>query len=165
MRFFYAVVFIAAAIPHFISLLDILLSSSLAEEVIPSATSYYSTLFHPGGVYQVLFSIWTQDNVPTAEGFQSLMAWEYLVTSLGILIWAGSLYSRIDSVRYAKIALLVMLAGPMGAAVCILWEREGTIRETVSFKPRDKKRANGKGIGKGSGMGKWNRGMKVLILE
>ncbi|KAL2823721.1 hypothetical protein BDW59DRAFT_180572 [Aspergillus cavernicola] len=129
LRFVYAIAFTTAMITHLISW------------TIPLATLAASRLFreeylqplHP----LVVFAIpdrW--DIIPVgsvAAGVHAFLAWDYLVTCAAVLVWAvrlhGSAY-RAVSIHVGYIGVLVnvvtltVVAGPVGAAVGFIWERD-----------------------------------------
>ncbi|KAL4924993.1 uncharacterized protein BDV17DRAFT_199113 [Aspergillus undulatus] len=68
-------------------------------------------------------------------GVHAFLRWDYLIGSAGVLVWAVSLYQAAHRVVYGsaaagyaglfmKVVALSVLAGPVGAAVELLWERD-----------------------------------------
>ncbi|KAL4790505.1 hypothetical protein BDV19DRAFT_333247 [Aspergillus venezuelensis] len=71
------------------------------------------------------------DNI--GAGVHTFLRWDYIIGSAGVLVWAISLHHTAQRVVYGraghgwlfvKVAALAVLAGPVGAAVELLWERD-----------------------------------------
>ena len=122
---------------------------SLATVMVPVLfEERFLASLHPANVFAVPlpWSGLTVDNV--GDGVQAFLQWDYAIGSAGVLIWATSLYTvahkhLLNTVSWpsllAKIALLTVFAGPAGAAVELIWERDelvftetGGSREQVS---------------------------------
>ena len=61
------------------------------------------------------------------------MQWDLLIGSLAVLVWAVTLALQAQRTRlwafewlesFSKVAALVCVSGPVGAAVMIVWERD-----------------------------------------
>lgn len=120
--------------------------------------------------------LWSWDANPAPvgsvdEGLHIFLAWGYLVTSLAVLVWAGSLYrscvGRCGYGKLAVVAVLAVLVGPVAAAVELLWEREEMVisgRASGLDRPTSTDQSTFRSKS-GSGMGKWERGGKVLRFD
>ncbi|KAL4946542.1 hypothetical protein BDV06DRAFT_182384 [Aspergillus oleicola] len=73
-------------------------------------------------------------------GVHAFLRWDYLIGSAGVLVWAISLYQTAQRVVYGragygwlsvKVATLAALAGPVGAAVELLWERDELVMKEL----------------------------------
>ncbi|KAL4811045.1 hypothetical protein BDV18DRAFT_128494 [Aspergillus unguis] len=153
LRCLYTVTFLAAAAPHLIWLLKLFASLPMGKSIVPS--SVQGLLSSVPCLYQSPWELALGDNV------QGLLAWEYLAVSAGLFVWAGSLHGKVDPLNYGVVAMVILLTGPMGAAVDFIWARDEIVtRRAEAGMSFVKGRPRG-----GSGMGKWNRGMKVLALD
>ncbi|KAJ6017118.1 hypothetical protein N7451_000497 [Penicillium sp. IBT 35674x] len=130
----YAFAFVYAAVPHLISW------------TIPLATVVAPALFHdrfvqalrPSNVF-LLPSPWNSAVFPVEDvsvAAHHFLRWDCLIGSACMQIWAVTLYVRACriggepinwSVFGAKVALLTILAGPIGSAVALMWERDNII--------------------------------------
>ncbi|KAL4864444.1 hypothetical protein BDV12DRAFT_205682 [Aspergillus spectabilis] len=129
-RWVYAFAFGHAALSHIISW------------TIPLATVATPWLFkeeylealHPLAVFDIPKPWETPVLVENlGAGVHAFLRWDYLISSAGILIWALTLYQNAHWVVYgragciglfAKAAALTVVAGPVGAAVELIWERD-----------------------------------------
>lgn len=68
-----------------------------------------------------------------ADGVLTFMQWDLLIGSLAVLVWAVTLALQAQRTRLwalewleslLKVAALVCVSGPVGAAVVIIWERD-----------------------------------------
>ncbi|KAL4778501.1 hypothetical protein BJX76DRAFT_362672 [Aspergillus varians] len=163
LRLLYAVTFLTTAIPHVVSWALPLL------EFTTSTLSNADTLFsvRPVDVYPLP---WTTSVGSIAEGVHAFLTYNYLITSLSLLVWAGTLHSRVSGgVGYGRVAALVVLVGPVAVAVGGLWEREemvvgGSSLSIFSSSSQSVLKVASRPRG-GSGMGKWERGGKVLRFD
>ncbi|KAL4990771.1 hypothetical protein BDW68DRAFT_153823 [Aspergillus falconensis] len=129
-RWVYAFAFANTALTHIISW------------VIPLSTIAAPWLFneeylrplHPLVVYDVP-KPWEAPVLveSVGAGTHAFLRWDYIIGSTGVLIWALSLYRAAHRVVYgqagcvgllAKVAVLTVLTGPVGAAVELMWERD-----------------------------------------
>lgn len=129
LRWVYAFAFANASLSHIVSWVI-----SLATVVVPVLfEEHFLKSLHPANVFSVPlpWSGLTVDNV--GEGVQTFLQWDYMIGSAGVLIWATSLYTvahkhLLNTVSWPslllKIALLTAFAGPAGAAVELIWERD-----------------------------------------
>ncbi|KAB8258589.1 hypothetical protein BDV32DRAFT_151213 [Aspergillus pseudonomiae] len=131
LRWVYAFAFANAALTHLISW-----TISLSSVFVPGIFSgEFVDALHPGKVFEV--PIPWEEPVRTVgsvgEGVHAFLRWDYIIGSLGMLIWAGSLYAAAQKGVYgrvgclglfAKAGLLSAFVGPVGAAVELMWERE-----------------------------------------
>ncbi|KAJ5951930.1 uncharacterized protein N7479_010343 [Penicillium vulpinum] len=129
LRWVYAFAFANASLSHIVSWVV-----SLATVVVPVLfEDRYLDSLHPSHVFSVPlpWSGLTVDNV--GDGVHVFLRWDYMIGSAGVLIWATSLYTiahkqLLSTVSWPnlllKIALLTVLAGPAGAAVELIWERD-----------------------------------------
>ncbi|KAL4905491.1 hypothetical protein BDW74DRAFT_152712 [Aspergillus multicolor] len=132
LRWVYAFAFANTALTHIISW------------IIPLATVAVPLIFkkeflqplHPLVVFDVP-KPWGApvivENV--GAGVHAFLRWDYIISSTATLVWALSLYRAAHRVVYGriqsgcvdllvKVAVLVTLTGPVGAAVELLWERD-----------------------------------------
>lgn len=152
-QFIYGLCFVTTAIPHFRYITFIFLRAVFTGDI---GLLCLRDMFD-----FVLQRPWTNP-VSVEEGLHVFLDWSYLVTSLAFLVWAGSLYRCFSRTEYGKLALLVVLvilAGPIAAAVVLLWEREMAILGQSDTSTQSS------GAKSGSGMGKWERGWKVLRFD
>ncbi|KAJ5355941.1 hypothetical protein N7517_010550 [Penicillium concentricum] len=129
LRWVYAFAFANASLSHIVSWVV-----SLATVVVPSLfEDRFLTSLHPAKVFSIPlpWSGLTVNNV--GDGVHVFLRWDYLIGSAGVLIWAISLYTvahkqLLSTVSWpsllVKLALLTVLAGPAGAAVELIWERD-----------------------------------------
>ncbi|KAL3469562.1 hypothetical protein BJX99DRAFT_241080 [Aspergillus californicus] len=153
LRWVYAFAFANTAMTHIISW------------AIPLATVAKPRLFkdehlealHPLAVFEIPKPWETPvlvDNV--GAGVHTFLRWDYLIGSAGVLIWAVSLHQAAHRIVYgqagcrcvgliAKIAALTALAGPVGAAVELMWERDELVFNELGglkrVEPKTKKAA------------------------
>ncbi|KAF7126248.1 hypothetical protein CNMCM5793_002743 [Aspergillus hiratsukae] len=134
LRFVYAFAFANAALTHLISWIV-----SLATVVVPAIfEKRLLAALHPFKVFEIALP-WTVPALQVSDigqGVHVFLRWDYLIGSAGVLVWALSLYKTAHLVVYGrvgwldllkKVALLVTLAGPVGAAVELMWERDELI--------------------------------------
>ncbi|KAL2857289.1 hypothetical protein BJY01DRAFT_202555 [Aspergillus pseudoustus] len=129
-RWVYAFAFAHTAISHIISWVI-----PLATVVLPRLfKEEYLDVLHP----LVVFDIPKPWEAPTlvenvGAGVHAFLRWDYIIGSAGILIWTVSLYQTAHRVVYGragcvglfvKVVALSTLAGPVGAAVELMWERD-----------------------------------------
>ncbi|KAL4924168.1 uncharacterized protein BDV17DRAFT_295698 [Aspergillus undulatus] len=178
LRFMYGFAVLAAAIPHFLSW------------SLPLATAVASRLFnynfntsslrplssmHPLDASPIVSTISSFLHRPPvspttlADRLHGFLVWAFILLNLSVLIWPFLLYRRVESrVPYFKIALLVVLAGPVAAAVRVMWEGEeiGLTRghEDPGFKQSALASNSRPRAGSGMRIGKWERGRKILVL-
>ncbi|KAJ5639763.1 uncharacterized protein N7484_007625, partial [Penicillium longicatenatum] len=130
----YAFAFVYAAVPHLVSW-----TISLATVVAPALFhDRYVQALHPSKVF-LLPSPWNSASFPVEDvsiAAHHFLRWDCLIGSACMQIWAVTLYVRACrvggepinwSVFGAKIVLLTILAGPIGSAVALMWERDNII--------------------------------------
>ena len=129
LRWIYAFAFINASLTHLVSWIV-----SLATVVVPMVfEKRFLEALHPANVFFIPlpWSGLTVENV--GHGVHVFLRWDYMIGSAGVLVWAISLYSVahkqiLSTVSWPsllfKIALLALVAGPAGAAVELIWERD-----------------------------------------
>ncbi|KAL4912801.1 hypothetical protein BDW62DRAFT_216053 [Aspergillus aurantiobrunneus] len=158
LRLVYAVTFLTTALPHFNSWTLPFLSYFASAVLGPNTALGPVNLLE---IHSLPIPVQT-----LAEGVHSFIAWDYLIASLAILVWAGSLhrgvYGCLGGAKGAALFALTALVGPVAAAVVALWEREEVVFAakrvmSMSMSLRKTRRRGG------SGMGKWERGGKVLV--
>ncbi|KAL4968134.1 uncharacterized protein BDV14DRAFT_197363 [Aspergillus stella-maris] len=118
-------------------------------------------------------SFWISHITGAFGGIYWYRASDYILSSLGALIWAGSIYAQANvtgSTSYWKLSSLIIIAGPVAAAVWMVWERDCVVLGfsknyglSVSFDGDEKGKTRPRGCS-GMGIGKWERGGKVLVL-
>lgn len=129
LRWVYAFAFINASLSHLVSWVV-----SLATVVVPIVFERrFLEALHPANVFFIPlpWSGLTVENV--GHGVHVFLRWDYMIGSAGVLAWAISLYTLahkqiLSTVSWPsllfKIALLTIVAGPTGAAVELIWERD-----------------------------------------
>ncbi|KAJ5563248.1 hypothetical protein N7535_008412 [Penicillium sp. DV-2018c] len=129
LRWVYASAFVHASLTHIVAW-----TVSLATVIVPGlfAGSVRESL-HPANIFIVALP-WSGLTVNTlGDGVQVFLQWDYAIGTTGVLIWAISLYrvahkQLLNTVAWPslllKVALLTVLAGPVGAAVELIWERD-----------------------------------------
>ncbi|KYK61145.1 hypothetical protein DCS_02286 [Drechmeria coniospora] len=147
LRFVYAFAFAIAAVPHLVSI------------VISAATVVAPTMFdlqfleplHPLNVFAAAPWPWSNPVVQVetvGEGVQAFLAWDYLIGSTAVLVWTVSLFKSAHRAVYGpaektclalKVMSLVLLAGPVGAAVELMWEREELVLQADDAKTAPRK--------------------------
>ncbi|KAJ5177631.1 uncharacterized protein N7500_000330 [Penicillium coprophilum] len=129
LRWVYAFAFANASLTHIVSWVV-----SLATVVVPALfRDRFLDSLHPAKVFSVPLP-WSGLVVSTVgDGVHAFLRWDYMIGSAGVLIWAISLYTvahkqLLGIVSWprllVKVALLTVLAGPAGAAVELIWERD-----------------------------------------
>lgn len=129
LRWVYAFAFVNAALSHLVSWII-----SLATVIVPSMfEERFLESLHPAKVFAIPLP-WSGLKVDTlAEGVHVFLRWDYMIGSAGVLIWALTMYTVahkqiLSTVSYpgllVKAGLLTALAGPTGAAVELMWERD-----------------------------------------
>lgn len=129
LRWVYAFAFVNAALSHLVSWMV-----SLATVIVPVLfEERFLESLHPAKVFEVPLP-WSGVKVDTvAQGVHYFLRWDYIIGSAGVLIWAVTMYSvahkQILSTcsctgLLVKVGLLTALAGPTGAAVELMWERD-----------------------------------------
>lgn len=142
LRVVYAFAFAQTAVAHLTALI-ISLATVLAPVIFKE--QFLGSL-HPLQVFETRLP-WSSPafQVETVgQGVQVFLRWDYLIGSTGILVWALTLHTTAHQAVYSrvclaglgvKIVLLTLLAGPVGAAVELMWERdELVLSETGSSK-------------------------------
>ncbi|KAL4875742.1 hypothetical protein BJY04DRAFT_211077 [Aspergillus karnatakaensis] len=142
LRCIYALTFANTAIPHIISW-----TIPLASVATPWLFNpVYLESLHPGIVFFIPRPWDAKPLTNLADGAHSFLRWDYLIGSAGVLVWAVALYiaahkkvsKRIGSLEFgAKIFFLTLVAGPVGAAVELVWERDELVFEQGDFKRVD----------------------------
>lgn len=130
----YAFAFVYAAIPHLVSW-----TISLASVVAPALFhDRYVQALHPSKVF-LLPSPWNSADFPVGDvsvAAHHFLRWDCLIGSACMLVWAVTLYVRAckiggEPINWSafgvKVALLTILAGPIGSAVALMWERDNLI--------------------------------------
>lgn len=129
LRYLYAFAFACAAIPHITAW-----SISIASVIYPSLFNVeYLHLLHPWRVFVNQLPLSSVRVSSVDEGSLWFLQWDNVIGSTSLLLWAWALYhkahreagvkmSAVESVL--KIGLLLFLAGPAGAAVELIWERD-----------------------------------------
>ncbi|KAJ5826057.1 hypothetical protein N7474_003195 [Penicillium riverlandense] len=129
LRWVYAFAFFNAAVPHLVSW-----TVSLSSVLVPAIyNDRFLDALHPANVFSVPLP-WSGQTVDTvAEGVHFFLRWDYMIGSAGILLWALKLYTVahkqiLSTVCWSglllKVGLLTVFAGPAGAAVELMWERD-----------------------------------------
>ncbi|PLB54140.1 hypothetical protein P170DRAFT_372839 [Aspergillus steynii IBT 23096] len=131
LRRVYAFAFANTAITHLISWVV-----TLATVISPAIVDgQYRELLHPLRVHEIPLP-WATPllQVETlAEGVHAFLRWDYLIGSAGVLVWSISLYKSAHLTAYGRVGwfglvvktvLLSVFAGPVGAAVELMWERD-----------------------------------------
>ncbi|GAT22965.1 hypothetical protein RIB2604_01701010 [Aspergillus luchuensis] len=135
LRFIYAFAFFNTLIPHLVTL-TVSLSTILAPAIL--STEYRNSL-HPSIVFGIP-TPWTSPVIQVAsvgDGVHAFLRWDYLIGSAGIVVWAWRLYGnavRLDKggamgwcewvSLVVRVGLLGVVAGPVGAAVVLVWGRD-----------------------------------------
>lgn len=142
LRRVYAFAFGNAALSHII-----LHTMSLATVVAPTLFhETYAKALHPCKVFRTALP-WVPLRIENlGDGVQIFLRWDYLIGSVGVLLWAMTLYVNAHKAilrktcwcdLLTKVGLLTVVAGPVGAAVELMWERdELVIHETGGLKQR-----------------------------
>ena len=129
LRWVYAFAFVQAALFHLVPW-----TLSLASLVAPALfKDQFLDALHPSQVFAIPLP-WSGLKVENlADGVHVFLRWDYLIGSAGVLIWALTLHSVahkqiLSTVSWPsllfKVGLLTVLAGPTGAAVELIWERD-----------------------------------------
>jgi len=141
LRWVYAFAFLNASVSHIVSW-----TVSLATVLAPGLfQDRFVESLHPAKVFEVPLP-WSGLQVDTvAEGVHAFLRWDYLIGSAGVLVWALSLYTvahrqLLNNVSWisllVKIGVLTTLAGPTGAAVELIWERDELVFSETSESQR-----------------------------
>ncbi|KAJ5342383.1 hypothetical protein N7541_011507 [Penicillium brevicompactum] len=142
LRWVYAFAFINASLSHLVSWIV-----SLATVIVPTLfEKRFQEALHPASVFFIPLP-WSglmAENV--GHGVHVFLRWDYMIGSAGVLLWAIHLYSVahkqiLSTVSWPsflfKTALIATLAGPAGAAVELIWERDELVfTETGGNKQR-----------------------------
>lgn len=142
LRWVYAFAFINASLSHLVSWIV-----SLATVIVPALfEKRFQEALHPANVFFIPLP-WSglmAENV--GHGVHVFLRWDYMIGSAGVLLWAIHLYSVahkqiLSTVSWPsllfKTALIATLAGPAGAAVELIWERDELVfTETDGSKQR-----------------------------
>lgn len=117
---------------------------------IPLVAYFSPGLFNPGYLSQLQLSNMfvprsplppVQGIVSVADGVLNFVQWDLLIGSLAVLVWAVTLRVKAQGrglgafewlEGLVKVAALVCVSGPVGAAVTVVWERDELVfgRET-----------------------------------
>ncbi|KAJ6120469.1 hypothetical protein N7523_004749 [Penicillium sp. IBT 18751x] len=136
LRWVYAFAFANASLSHLVSWIV-----SLATVMAPGLfNDQFLEPLHPSKVFSIPLP-WSGLKVDTvADGVHVFLRWDYMIGSVGVLLWALTLYTvahkRILTfvswpTLLLKVGLLTALTGPTGAAVELMWERDELVfRET-----------------------------------
>lgn len=136
LRRVYAFAFANAAIGHVAAW-----TVSIASAVVPVLfNKRFVDALHPARVFGVSFpsSSSARRVVSVGEGVHAFLQWDFLIGSTGVLLWAATLYvlahrQILGKVSWiglgVKIALLVLVAGPVATAVELVWERDELVIE------------------------------------
>lgn len=135
LRFIYAFAFFNTLVPHLVTL-TVSLSTILAPAIL---SQEYRTSLHPSIVFGIP-TPWTSPIIQVAsvgDGVHAFLRWDYLIGSAGMVAWAWRLYGnavRMDKggamgwcewvSLVARVGLLGVVAGPVGAAVVLVWGRD-----------------------------------------
>ncbi|KAF7626420.1 hypothetical protein F9C07_12398 [Aspergillus flavus] len=131
LRWVYAFAFGNTALTHLVSWIVSLASVLVPDIFNPEVVDY----LHPGRVFEVPIP-WEEPVRTVASvghGVHAFLRWDYIIGSLGVLVWAGSLHGAAQRGVYGsvgwlgllwKVGLLSVFVGPVGAAVELMWERE-----------------------------------------
>ena len=141
LRYSYAFAFANCAIPHIVCV-----TISFATVVSPAIfDGRYVEALHPSKVFDTPLP-WASPLVrveTVGQGVHTFLRWDYIIGSLGVLVWAISLYKAAHQSTYGhvdgfglliKSTLLTLLAGPVGAAVELVWERDELVLHAGSVK-------------------------------
>ncbi|KAJ5091995.1 hypothetical protein NUU61_006865 [Penicillium alfredii] len=129
LRWVYAFAFTNAALTHLVSWI-----LSLATVLVPFLfEDRFLDALHPSKVFAIPLP-WSGLRVDSVgDGVHVFLRWDYLIGSAGVLVWALALHTVahkqiLSTVSYTglliKVALLSLVAGPTGAAVELIWERD-----------------------------------------
>lgn len=143
LRRVYAFAFATAALPHVLSLVV-----SIASIRTPFLFSEeYRAALHPAEVFKIALP-WTKPALQVgsvAEGVHVFLRWDYLIGTFGVLLWAMSLHATAnwEVLRksgwfgmFVKTVLLVVVSGPVGAAVELMWERDELVIQEAMLAKR-----------------------------
>ncbi|KAL1958967.1 hypothetical protein VTO42DRAFT_3520 [Malbranchea cinnamomea] len=142
LRRVYAFAFATTALPHIVSW-----TVSLASVRVPFLfNEKYLDALHPREVFKIAFP-WSKPTLQVdsvAAGVHVFLRWDFLIGSLGVLLWAMTLNAvahreilgKVGWLSlFVKTGLLVVLTGPVGTAVELMWERdELVIQEAMALK-------------------------------
>ncbi|KAJ5577987.1 uncharacterized protein N7459_006951 [Penicillium hispanicum] len=129
LRWVYAFAFGNAALSHLVSWII-----SVATVAAPALfDDKFRDALHPSNVFAISLP-WSGllvDNV--SNGVHVFLRWDFMIGSVGIFLWALKLHTVahkqiLSTVSWTgllvKVGLLTALAGPTGAAVELMWERD-----------------------------------------
>ena len=131
LRFVYAFAFANTAITHLVTW-TISLTTVLAPAILDER---FRRELHPSIVFGIP-TPWTSPVVQVqsvADGVHAFLRWDYLIGSMAVVLWAGTLNAAAQRVVYGavgwlrlvvQVVLLAVVAGPVGAAVELVWERD-----------------------------------------
>ena len=131
LRFVYAFAFANTAITHLVTW-TISLTTVLAPAILDER---FRRELHPSVVFGIP-TPWTSPVVQVqsvADGVHAFLRWDYLIGSMAVVLWAGTLNAAAQRVVYGavgwlrlvvQVVLLAVVAGPVGAAVELVWERD-----------------------------------------
>ncbi|KAJ9223023.1 hypothetical protein DTO271D3_623 [Paecilomyces variotii] len=129
LRYLYAFAFACAAIPHLGTWLI-----SLTSVIYPGLfNAEYLEKLHPQRVFINKIPLDSVRVSSVEEGSLWFLQWDNTIGSISVMLWAVALYRkacaeakvRVSAVELGvKICLLVILGGPVGAAVELVWERD-----------------------------------------
>ncbi|PYI09224.1 hypothetical protein BO78DRAFT_337965 [Aspergillus sclerotiicarbonarius CBS 121057] len=141
LSFVYAFAFANTAITHLVTW-TISLTTILAPAILDER---FRGELHPNIVFGNP-TPWTSPVVQVqsvAEGVHAFLRWDYLIGSVGMVVWAGALHAGAQRVVYGavgwwrlivKVVLLAVVAGPVGAAVELVWERDELVMKETGMK-------------------------------
>lgn len=137
LRRVYAFAFAHTAITHIlgwtVSLATVLAPVLFNPKFIP--------ILHPARVFRPTFPFLATDLriESVGQGVHIFLQWDFLIGSLGTLVWAMGLWAAAQKKYnlewrnsstvlglglFVKVALLMLVAGPVAAAVELMWERD-----------------------------------------
>ncbi|KAL7660371.1 hypothetical protein ACMYSQ_003252 [Aspergillus niger] len=135
LRFIYAFTFFHTLISHLVTL-TVSLSTILAPSIL---SPEYRTSLHPSIVFGIP-TPWTSPVIQVAsiaDGVHAFLRWDYLIGSAGMVVWAWRLYGNAVKMDkggamgwcewvslVVRVGLLGVVAGPVGAAVVLVWGRD-----------------------------------------
>ncbi|GAD99560.1 conserved hypothetical protein [Paecilomyces variotii No. 5] len=147
LRGVYTFAFALGAIAHIASW-TISLSTVLAPAIF---SEKYAHDLHPTKVFQATLP-WANTDLrvsSVAEGVHLFLQWDFAVGATAILLWAVTLLIRAHrhisgtvcwTGLVVKVAFLWLMAGPIGTAVALIWERDELVIEHELIQgSRDKK--------------------------
>lgn len=129
LRHAYAFALIQAAVSHLVAV-TISVSTVVAPFIFQDK---FAKDLHPSRVLRTVMP-WASPLEPVgslAEGVHTFLRWDYNIGTAGVLAWAVHSYlasgQRVTLGGIGKVLGLTALAGPVGAAVVLIWERDETV--------------------------------------